>query len=424
MKPTLRGVVIGLGTAALLAGGLAAAGSCRAVRRQLVVAFSDDYVAAAPRGRPPTPAVSWDGPDARRPRVAVTLEPVAWGLEQPTDIQFPPGRSDLMFVLEKTGAIRVLEPGAGAGEPWLKLEVLTASEQGLLGLAFHPRFVENGRFYLNLVTRDAADEHDVTRVEEWAIPAGADPRASKPSRRRVLLEVRQPYQNHNAGQLAFGPDGKLYVGLGDGGWRADPGGHGQNPGTLLGSMLRLDVDGPDLVPADNPFVGRPGHRPEVWAYGLRNPWRYAFSPDGRLVVGDVGQDRWEEITVVGRGENHGWNRREAAHCFPPDTKCSARGLVDPVHEYGRDEGASVTGGVFYGGAAIPALRGRYVFGDFVSGRLWAFELPPPGQKVDTVYALGRWRLTPSTFGRDAAGEVYVADFARGIVYRLAPKAAE
>jgi glucose/arabinose dehydrogenase len=210
----------------------------------------------------------------------------------------------------------------------------------------------------------------------------------------------------------------LYVGLGDGGAANDPQDNGQKPGALLGKMLRLDVDGASLVPSDNPFVGREGWRPEIWAYGLRNPWRYVFAPDGRLVVADVGQNLWEEVSVVGRGDNMGWARREGAHCFPPKRQCSAEGMVDPIHEYGREEGISITGGVFATGDAVPALRGKYLFADFGSGRFWAIDLPKGVQRVDTVHSLGRWPVTPSAFGRDAAGNVYVADFARGIVYRF------
>jgi glucose/arabinose dehydrogenase len=391
---------------------------------RLTLALSASAVAAAAAWRhfvmaaPPSDLTPlFDGTDAARPHVAVSLVPIVTGLSQPTDVQFPPGRDDLMLVLEKGGTIRAVTVADGRATPWLEVSVRTAGEEGLLGLAFHPRFAENGRFFLDLVTTE--DGQDVTHVEEWTVKPGGDLRAAKPERKRVLLVQPQPYTNHNAGQLQFGPDGKLYVGLGDGGSANDPHGNGQNPGVLLGKMLRLDVDGPSLVPSDNPFVGREGWRPEIWAYGLRNPWRYAFSPDGRLVVADVGQNLWEEIDVVGRGDNLGWARREGRHCFPPDTKCSSEGMVDPIHEYGRDEGLSITGGVFVTGDAVPALRGKYLFADFGSGRFWAIDVPKGVQKVDTVQSLGRWPVTPTAFGRDAKGDAYVADFARGIVYKLA-----
>jgi glucose/arabinose dehydrogenase len=243
----------------------------------------------------------------------------------------------------------------------------------------------------------------------------------------VLLEVEQPYQNHNAGQLVFGPDGMLYVGLGDGGFRDDPKGNGQNPGVLLGKMLRIDVNGSDdkapyRVPPDNPFIGKPGFRPEIWAWGLRNPWRYSFDPQGRLIVADVGQDRWEEIDIVQAGDNLGWQVREGFVCARKDPQnCEPTGMTDPFFVYGRQDGASITGGYVYSGSRVPALRGLYVFGDFVSGRLFALALPAERTtRIAEPIALGHWPLLPSTFGRDANGELYVATFANGDIYRFAP----
>lgn len=360
------------------------------------------------------------GADAGRRQVAVKLVPVAEGLSQPTDLQPVPGQPDLMVVLQKKGQARWLEPDTGKTGRWFEVKVETASEQGLLGLAFHPKFTENGRFFLNYVIETSAG--DVTRVAEWKVQPGQDLRLSKPTEVRTVLEVPQPYVNHNAGQLAFGPDGMLYVGLGDGGAANDPQGHGQDLGTLLGAMLRLDIDGerPYAIPKDNPFVGRDGVLPEIWAYGLRNPWRYAFTPGGELVVADVGQNKWEEVTIVRRGENHGWNKREAAHCFPPGRACEKGDLVDPVYEYGREEGISITGGYVYTGETIPELKGKYVFGDFGTGRLWAIDLPADRRLVPAKEALslGRWPIAPASFGQDARGELYIADF-NGRVLKLA-----
>jgi glucose/arabinose dehydrogenase len=260
-----------------------------------------------------------------------------------------------------------------------------------------------------------------TRVSEWFVPPSRVG-SETAKERRVILEVSQPYSNHNGGGLAFGPDGMLYIGLGDGGSAGDPEGNGQKLGALLGKMLRIDVTRKDAgreyaVPKDNPFVATPGARPEIFAYGLRNPWRYAFDPKGRLVAGDVGQDRWEEVTLVERGKNLGWNTREGAHCFSPQEGCRTAGLVDPLFEYDRSLGLSVTAGHVYTGKRIPSLAGRFVFGDFGTGRLWALALPE-GTKPVHVTFLGRFSYAFSTFGRDASGELYAADFGPGAIYRL------
>lgn len=263
-----------------------------------------------------------------------------------------------------------------------------------------------------------------------------------------ILAVRQPYPNHNAGHIQFGPDGMLYVGWGDGGWRGDPQRNGQNPGTFLGSMLRLDPhaavrEGTGTeemkrgapaeegrtyrVPPDNPFVGRAGFRPEVWAYGFRNPWKFSFDPSGRLIVADVGQDRWEEIDIVRRGGNYGWNVREGRHCYDPPANCETKGFEDPVYEYSHAEGNCITGGYVYTGRRIPALRGYYIFGDYVRGWIRAMPLPPAEGRdgsVPSVEAgvreLLRRPIRISTFGVDGDGEIYVADFESGHIFRLTP----
>ncbi|MCA9495110.1 MAG: PQQ-dependent sugar dehydrogenase, partial [Myxococcales bacterium] len=299
-------------------------------RRQLV-AWS------APRYPPPVRDPSalrptFDGADASRPRVEVDLVPVVGGIPQPTDLSPIPGRPGALVVLSKTGTAWIVEDGHA--RRWFELPVLTTSELGLLGITFHPRFVDNGLFFVN---DNPSEGTRRTRVSRWKV----DPTSlGEPRLEQVVLEVEQPYQNHDAGQLRFGPDGMLYVGLGDGGFRADPQGNGQDTSTLLGSMLRLDVDHPTpdrgyAVPADNPFIGREGFRPEIWAYGLRNPWRYAFEPGGRLIVGDVGQDTIEEIDLVSAGDDLGWNVREGDRCFSPEEGCRTEGLRDPIWTYGR-----------------------------------------------------------------------------------------
>jgi glucose/arabinose dehydrogenase len=232
--------------------------------------------------------------------------------------------------------------------------------------------------------------------------------------------VDQPYGNHKAGQLAFGPDGDLYVGFGDGGSEGDPQGNGQNTHTFLGKMLRIDVNHRDsgkayAIPQDNPFVNTSSFLPEIWALGLRNPWRYSFDSQGRLIVSDVGQDTWEEIDLLEKGRNYGWNIREGKHCYHPPQGCRTQGLTDPIYEYSHDEGIAVIGGYVYDGKAIPSLSGKYVFGDFGSGRLWALTLPD----ASDVFALGRWGVSISTFGRDLQGELYLADYTSGKIYHIA-----
>ena len=348
---------------------------------------------------------------------------VARGFPRATDIQFVPGLAGAAVVLQQTGEARLLTvpatgaAGAGSSPLVFEVEVHSYSELGLLGLAFHPRYEQNGLLYVNYTPKGPLR----TRIAEWKLERE---RLGKERAKelRVLLEVEQPYSNHNAGQLAFGPDGMLYIGLGDGGSADDPHGHGQNLGTLLGSLLRIDVDRRDpglpyAIPKDNPFVQRAGARPEIWAYGLRNPWRYSFDPRGRLIAADVGQNHWEEVDIVERGANLGWNRREGRHCFPIGSSCDAKGLVDPIFEYPRSDGISITGGYVYEGKTLSELRGKYVFGDYGSGRIWALDLPE-ANKPATARVLGVWPRTIATFGRDAAGEIYAGDYASGEILRL------
>jgi len=396
---------------------------CDAIRATLITTFSPEYEAegsgTARAGTGPTAV--FDKLDAERERLNIRLRPVADGFTEPVDIQFPPGESERMVVVEKGGSAWLLT-GEGFAERsrFLSLEVLTSSEQGLLGVAFHPSFSDNGRFYTNATVDHPQGAH--TQITEWTVePSAAQWR---PERGGEVLAVRQPYGNHNAGQLAFGPDGYLYIGLGDGGWADDPEGNGQNGQTLLGSMLRIDVDGarPYAIPPDNPFVGNPQVRDEAFAIGLRNPWRYSFSPDGRLIVADVGQNTAEEIHIVAAGDNLGWAQREGRGCFPVEvTDCTTEGLVEPIYTYGRKDGGSITGGYVVTDAAAGGLAGRYVFGDFASGRLWALTLPDAvrvGDPEVSAYSLGRWGVLLSAFGQDGWGRLYLADYASGSIYRV------
>jgi glucose/arabinose dehydrogenase len=352
------------------------------------------------------------------PQVALTA--VATGLQSPTAIVSAGDGSGRLFVLEQPGRIRVIAGGQLLSEPFLDLtgRVSTGPEQGLLGLAFHPDYTENGQFFVDYT---GPDGHTV--VARYRVSA-ADPNLADPASAREVLRVEQPFTNHNGGQLEFGPDGYLYVSLGDGGSGGDPQNNGQNLGTLLGAILRLDIDGgePYAVPPDNPFVDREGARPEIWAYGLRNPWRFSFDRDtGDLWIADVGQNVWEEINLQSGnsqgGENYGWRVMEGAHCFQPSEGCDREGLTLPVLEYDHDQGCSVTGGHRYRGGELPGLTGVYTFAD-CSGVVWGAREGEDGGWSSTELLSSGLRV--SAFGEDEAGELYLADHGGGAVYRLAP----
>jgi glucose/arabinose dehydrogenase len=368
---------------------------------------------AALRTRTSTDEVA-DSTPAASPAEGLALERVASGLRKPLWLTSPPDDPRL-FVLEQTGAVRIIKDGRLLERPFLDLsrEVSSGNEQGLLGLAFHPRYRDNGTFFLNYTDR-AGD----TRIERWRV--GSDPDLADPARRELVLEIDQPYANHNGGDVAFGPDGMLYIGMGDGGSGGDPHGNGQNRGALLGKLLRIDVDHgrPYAIPRDNPLVGRAGARGEIWAWGLRNPWRFSFDPtENLLYIGDVGQNRWEEIDVVDsreKGLNFGWNRMEGRHCYSSGG-CDTAGLVMPAVEYGHDAGCSVTGGVVYRGSRIPQLVGHYLYADYCSGWVRSFRWDH-GRVVEHR----QWSVKPgevTSFGVDSAGEVYVLAHS-GQVYLL------
>ena len=329
-----------------------------------------------------------------------------------------------MFVAEQDGRVFVLPDAAGSGASLL-IDLRgrvdrRGNEEGLLSLALEPGFGEHGRFWV-WYSPDGRPRGDrSTRLSRFEADPAADPPRADPASELVALELRQPYSNHNGGAVRFGPDGMLYLGIGDGGSQGDPLGHGQNPATLFGSVIRIAVRGasaaaPYAIPPDNPFAGAEGGaRPEIWATGLRNPWRMAFDPaTGALWAGDVGQGDREEIDVIERGGNYGWSLLEGSACLRADA-CGAPGLTPPVAEYGRGLGCSVTGGVVYRGAAIPALAGRYLFADYCSGRVWA--LPPGGGAFAEI---ARSPRPVASFGVDARGEVYLLTFG-GPALRIAP----
>jgi glucose/arabinose dehydrogenase len=347
------------------------------------------------------------------------LQRVTGGLDTPVGIANARDGSQRLFIVEKAGRIRIVHNGELADAAFLDITDRvgsSASEQGLLGLAFHPDYADNGFFFVNYT--DHQGDTVVARFSVSENSAQADPASET-----VLLTLDQPAGNHNGGHLAFGPDGHLYVGTGDGGAAGDRFGNGQNGQTLLGAMLRLDVDGdlPYGVPADNPFIGNEAIRDEIWAIGLRNPWRYSFDRvSGDLYIADVGQNRYEEVNVQPAispgGQNYGWSIMEGTHCFPEDRACERAGLTLPVVEYDHSLGCSVTGGYVYRGQDLALLSGVYLFGDYCSGRIWG--LIPDGIAGWQVAELAQASVRVSAFGEDERGEPYLLDMERGELYRI------
>lgn len=353
--------------------------------------------------------------------ITLGLEEVARGFNQPLFVTGAGDGSGRLFVVEQGGTVRVVQNGTVLPQPFLDIRglVRAGGEQGLLGMVFHPHYAENGRFFVNYTARDGANTVAEFRVSQ------DDPNRADPFTRRVLLAIPDFAPNHNAGMLAFGPDGYLYVGTGDGGGAGDPRRTAQNLRELLGKMLRLDVDGGDPygIPPTNPFVGRADARPEIWAYGLRNPWRYSFDrATGDLWIGDVGQNAWEEIDFQPAGsrggENYGWSIMEGSHCFRPSSGCDPTGLVLPVVEYPTHAGGTcaVTGGYVYRGTAFPALFGVYLYADYCSGQIWA--LYPDAAGAWHSAELVRVPVRISSFGEDEAGELYLTGHDTGIIYRV------
>ena len=362
----------------------------------------------------------FDEKDIEREKINVKLGLVADGFIQITGIAFVPNRPELMVVLEKAGRASLTSLKSGQTKTWFQREVPVNSEQGLLGIAFDPQFEENGRFFIFESTQENGD--DYTQLVSMTVSATTTLESSTPNPTKTILRIKQPYPNHNSGQIRFGSDGFLYIASGDGGWVNDPENYGQNKQSLLGKILRIDVttetEQAYLIPKDNPFVMDKEFRPEIFAWGFRNPWRFSFDPDGRLIVADLGQDRFEEISFVESGDNAGWKIMEGFQCFEPEKNCTQDGLRLPFYQYGRDDGGAIIGGYVHTSDHISDLRGLYVFGDFLSGRLWALKLPETGEKQERAYALGRWPFLPTTFGRDAEGRLYVGAYTKGTVHRL------
>ena len=371
----------------------------------------------------PTPAllllaaVVWaavaPSPNAALP--ALELERVfpALTFERPVLLTHAGDGSGQVYVVEQHGVVHRIDPSAPERtDVFLDISARVSrqgNEEGLLGLAFDPAYAQNGRFYV-YYSAASPRRSVLSRFEVGSNGLG------DPAFESVLLEVAQPYRNHNGGMIEFGPDGMLYVALGDGGSAGDPQRHGQDLGTLLGAILRIDVTQPEggapyVIPGDNPFAGRGDARGEIWAYGLRNAWRFSFDREtGDLWTGDVGQNALEEVDIVRRGGNYGWNEMEGSRCFRP--ACDPDAFEAPVVEYGRDSGCSITGGYVYRGQRLPELRGVYLYADFCSGRIWGLRWD--GERVIEQGQLARAEFQIPSFGEDEAGEVYVLGFDGGI----------
>jgi glucose/arabinose dehydrogenase len=356
-----------------------------------------------PRTDTPSGASTFPDPNA------YTWQPLVSGLQRPVDLQAD--GSGRLFILEKVGRIRILQDGQILEASFLDISDQVGSsgnEQGLLGLAFHPQYTQNGHFFVNYT-----DKNGDTSISRFQV--SSDPNVADPASEVQLLGVDQPFPNHNGGVLTFGPDGYLYVGLGDGGSQGDPSGNAQNTGVLLGKILRLDVDSaePYAIPSDNPFGN------EVWHYGLRNPWRISFDRlTEDLYIGDVGSGEWEEIDFLEAGSpggtNFGWDYREGAHDYEGN---APEGLLDPVAEYSHSEGGcSVTGGYVYRGS-MPEWNGIYLYGDYCTGIIWGLIRSGNGWQSQLLFDMD---VNITSFGQDEAGEVYLVGD-RGGIYRLERK---
>jgi glucose/arabinose dehydrogenase len=363
---------------------------------------------------------------------ALKREFAACALERPIALVIPPDGSERLFLVQQTGKILILPKDRAAAETRTFLNVSDRMavendfEEGLVGFAFHPRYKENGLFY----TCYAQQNPKINRLSEWRVSA-TDAQAGDPATERVLLEIPRPYWNHNSGSLLFGPDGLLYFSVGDGGKRDDAARLSQNLFAMNGKILRIDVDSRTGrraygIPSDNPFVKTEGALPEIWCYGLRNPWGISFDPaTGALWCADVGQDQREEINIIVKGGNYGWSYREGTQPFTLRTDAPPKdaAFIDPVFDYERSQGISITGGLVYRGSAHPDLRGAYIYGDWGSGRIWALHTAPAAAKVLSNTPLIAPDASqpepakPTAFAEDTNQELLVLDWA-GRIFRL------
>lgn len=397
----------------------------------LVGIFLGLFATAGPLGTPKVRRFHYVNPRQHGPFPTVQLQSVASGFASPVTVTNAGDGSGRLFIVEQPGRIRILVNGTVLPTPFLDIHELVSccGEQGLLGLAFHPSYSNNGFFYI-----DYTDVNGDTVVARYTVSLN-DPNLGDPASAHIILTQAQPFPNHNGGQLAFGPDNYLYIGLGDGGSGGDPQENGQNLGTWLGKILRVDIDGDDFpgdpnrnyaIPPDNPFVNNPNALDEIWAYGVRNPWRFSFDHEtGDLLIADVGQNAWEEVdfqpAASAGGENYGWDVLEGTHCFEDEPPGSCNQFLNgastlPVLEYNHSLGCSVTGGYRYRGQLYPQLDGIYFYADYCSGRIWGAIRQADETWVSQQLLQTSFNIT--TFGEDEAGEVYLADQSGGTLYRL------
>ena len=365
---------------------------------------------------------------AESPKVEIVQAFPELRIARPIVVTHANDGSNRLFVASQIGKIYCFENKADVSEPNLYLDIEESvryidkeNEEGLLGFAIHPNYKKNGQFFLFYTT---TDEPHVSVISRFNV-SSTDPSKADPDSEVELMRIPQPFWNHNGGTLAFGHDGYLYIALGDGGKANDPFKNGQNLATLNGSILRIDVDKKSkdhnyAIPADNPFVGLKEARPEIYAYGFRNVWRLSFDrKTGALYAADVGQNIWEEINIVVKGGNYGWNLREAKHKFGDNGSEASDKLIDPIFEYHHDVGKSITGGHVYRGSAVPSLKGMYMYADYVSGKVWALEHTPSG-KILGNHQIKSMNLPIITFGEDEQGEVYLpTQLGGGIIYKFA-----
>jgi glucose/arabinose dehydrogenase len=372
--------------------------------------------------------------------VKVRLVKIASGFTSPVGMAVANDGSNRLFILEQSGKIKIIENGKVLPEPFLDLSSkldrlnIAYSEKGLLGMAFHPRYKTNGRFFVYYSAPLKMRGYDHKSVVAEFRVSNFSPERADPSSEVIILEIAQPESNHNGGCLVFGPDGYLYIGLGDGGGAGDKHGtigHGQDLTTLLGSILRIDVDKekPYGIPPDNPFRNHPKARPEIFAYGLRNPWRFSFDRlTGRLFCSDVGQNKYEETNIIEKGKNYGWRIMEGKHCFDPPSGCNTSGLTLPIDEYDHDTGISVCSGYVYRGRRMSALLGYYIFGDW-NGKLFYLKEENHRWIRGPIYINGKTtndiNARLNSFGEDEEGEIYLLTqkffgprSSTGVVYRL------